>query len=79
MHGRSPGARGHLREKLVRADIATLWTATHDAAWHTRWDLRFTSTTDEAPQSSDAPRAFRHALRLPGRTIAGTGTSIGER
>lgn len=66
-------------ETCVRSGLDRLWDATQDAAAHTRWDLRFTSITDVRPQQSDAPRAFRYALHLPGRTVAGTGTSVGER
>ncbi len=40
---------------------------------HVRWDGRFCSIT------SVDDVAFSYALRLPGRTLAGTGTSVGER
>ena len=66
-------------ETLVRSGMDGLWEATQDASAHTRWDLRFSRIVDVTPQSGDAPRAFRYELRLPGRTIAGTGTSLGER
>lgn len=66
-------------ETRVRSGLDRLWQSTQDADAHTRWDLRFTSITDVAPQQADAPRSFRYALHLPGRTVAGTGTSVGER
>lgn len=66
-------------ETRLRSGMDGLWNATQDASAHTRWDLRFTRILDVTPQSGDAPRAFRYELRLPGRTIAGTGTSLGER
>src|SRR4051812_21246585 len=66
-------------EARVRADLNRLWAATQDAAAHTRWDLRFTEIIDVAGRTPDSPREFRYVLRLPGRAIAGTGTSVGER
>lgn len=66
-------------ETTVHADAGTLWHRTQDAAQHTRWDLRFTTIDDVTAQSPGAPRTFRYDLRLPGLTISGTGTSIGER
>lgn len=66
-------------ETLVCCDDDRLWSATQDAASHTRWDVRFSSIEDVRRQSADEPRAFRYALRLPGRTVSGTGTSVGER
>jgi hypothetical protein len=66
-------------ETLVRSDLERLWEATQDAAAHTRWDLRFSVIEDVTAQTDDAPRAFRYALHLPGRVVAGTGTSVGER
>lgn len=72
-------ARSIYVETLVRAGMDELWPATQDAAAHTRWDLRFSRIVDVTPQRGDAPRAFRYELRLPGRTLAGTGTSLGER
>jgi hypothetical protein len=64
-------------ETLVRSGADGLWEATQDAASHTRWDLRFTRIVELTPQTDAAPCAFRYELRLPGRTVAGTGTSVG--
>jgi hypothetical protein len=67
-------------ETLVRSSgDEGLWDATQDAAAHSRWDLRFSRIIDVTPQTPDAARTFRYELRLPGCTIAGTGTSLGER
>lgn len=66
-------------ETVVRGDMERLWRLTQDAGCHTRWDLRFSVIEDvPAPDGSDA-QAFRYALRLPGLTVAGTGTTVGER
>lgn len=66
-------------ETLVRGDLDQLWHATQDPAAHTRWDLRFSEIVDVTPQRAGQARTFRYTLRLPGRTVAGTGTSVGER
>lgn len=60
-------------ETTIRAPLATVWQRTQDPRQHARWDGRFSSITpvDEV--------AFTYALRLPGRTLRGTGTSVGER
>lgn len=60
-------------ETTIRAPLATVWERTQDPVQHVRWDGRFSSITpvDQV--------AFTYALRLPGRTLAGTGTSVGER
>lgn len=65
-------------ETLVSCELETLWWATQDAAAHTRWDLRFSRIDDVTAQDSDGPRRFRYSLRLPGVTVSGTGTSVGE-
>ncbi|MDT9593981.1 hypothetical protein RDV89_12940 [Nocardioides zeae] len=66
-------------ETRVRGDLETLWQRTQVAGEHTRWDVRFSEITDVEQQEADAPRVFRYALHLPLRTVAGTGTSVGER
>jgi hypothetical protein len=66
-------------ETLVRADLERVWQATQDAHSHSRWDLRFSRIEDITAQVGSNARIFRYALRLPGRTIAGTGTSVGEK
>ena len=55
-----------------------VWQLTQDPAQHPRWDLRFSSITptDELPSGG---YRFRYERRLPFHTIAGTGTSLGER
>ncbi|GAB2910537.1 hypothetical protein GCM10027047_05930 [Rhodococcus aerolatus] len=72
-------AAGIYVETRVHADDDTLWHRTQDADQHTRWDLRFTTIADVTAQTADAPRTFRYDLRLPGLTISGTGTTVGER
>jgi hypothetical protein len=63
-------------ETRIRADIATVWERTQDAAAHQRWDLRFTRIEAVAGE----PGRFRYAVRiLPGLTVSGTGTHAGER
>ncbi|MDI2126479.1 hypothetical protein [Yinghuangia seranimata] len=72
-------------ETLIRADPASVWHHTQDPAQHARWDLRFTRITPEpghaaCPDSPAAGTRFRYATRvLPGLTIAGHGTTVGER
>lgn len=66
-------------ETRVRAGLDRLWPLTQDAAAHTRWDLRFGSIEDVTPQTPAAARAFRYSSRVLGLTVAGTGTSVGER
>lgn len=60
-------------ETTIRAPLSTVWARTQDPVQHVRWDGRFTAITpvDEV--------AFTYTLTLPGRTLAGTGTSVGER
>ena len=64
-------------ETLVRGPLERLWACTQDPAQHARWDLRFTEITN-LPSSPGQPQRFRYALRLPGRTVAGVGVSVGE-
>ena len=66
-------------ETRLRAGLAAVWEATQDAAAHSRWDLRFGRIEDVTPQSGDRARVFRYAIGRGRWSIAGTGTSVGER
>ncbi|GGP62428.1 MULTISPECIES: hypothetical protein [Streptomyces] len=66
-------------EALIRTDAERLWARTQDPAQHQRWDLRFTEISP-LPGPADSAQRFRYATRvLPFLTVAGTGTSAGER
>lgn len=65
-------------EVLVRADLDRVWELTQDPARHSRWDARFSRITP-VEDLDDGGYRFRYELRLPGRTLRGTGTSLGER
>ncbi|WP_213815949.1 SRPBCC family protein [Glaciihabitans sp. dw_435] len=65
-------------ETLIRADLDTVWRLTQEPTLHPRWDLRFSSITPQESLPSGGYR-FLYKLRLPLHTIAGTGTSLGER
>ncbi|MFE8910608.1 hypothetical protein [Streptomyces globisporus] len=66
-------------EALIRTDPERLWERTQDPAQHRRWDLRFTEIS-LLPGPAGSAQRFRYATRvLPFLTVAGTGTSAGER
>ncbi|MFG2763636.1 hypothetical protein [Streptomyces rubiginosohelvolus] len=66
-------------EALIRTDPERLWDRTQDPARHQRWDLRFTEISP-LPGLEGSAKRFRYATRvLPFLTVAGTGTSAGER
>ncbi|MFD9845631.1 hypothetical protein [Streptomyces parvus] len=66
-------------EALIRTDPEHLWDRTQDPAQHQRWDLRFTEISP-LPGPPGSAQRFRYATRvLPFLTVAGTGTSAGER
>ncbi|MFD4748026.1 hypothetical protein ACFYZ6_11830 [Streptomyces rubiginosohelvolus] len=66
-------------EALIRTDPERLWDRTQDPAQHQRWDLRFTEISP-LPGPAGSAQRFRYATRvLPFLTVAGTGTSAGER
>ena len=58
--------------------VDDLWALTQDPALHARWDLRFSSIVPTDRLASGGYR-FRYERRIPLHTIAGTGTSLGER
>lgn len=62
----------------IRADLDRVWELTQDPALHARWDLRF-STITPVDALADGTVRFRYERRVPGRTIRGLGTSLGER
>ena len=76
---RGRGAGPLYVETTVGGPLDVLWERTQDPALHARWDLRFSRITYVADGADGAPRAFRYALVLPGREVAGTGVSVGER
>ncbi|MEU9674148.1 hypothetical protein AB0D92_11450 [Streptomyces parvus] len=66
-------------EALIRTDPERLWNRTQDPTQHQRWDLRFTEISP-LPGPPGSAQRFRYATRvLPFLTVAGTGTSAGER
>ncbi|SBU90889.1 hypothetical protein YW5DRAFT_01094 [Streptomyces sp. Ncost-T6T-1] len=66
-------------EALICTDPERLWDRTQDPAQHQRWDLRFTEISP-LPGPPGSAQRFRYATRvLPFLTVAGTGTSAGER
>ncbi|PJJ73125.1 uncharacterized protein YndB with AHSA1/START domain [Diaminobutyricimonas aerilata] len=70
--------RGIYVEVLIAAPLERVWELTQDPESHPRWDLRFSRITPVADLESGGYR-FRYERRMPGHTIVGTGTSIGER
>jgi hypothetical protein len=70
--------RGLYVEIQVRGSLDELWQRTQDPVQHARWDLRF-SEIEHLQSPPGQPQQFRYAVRLPGRTIAGIGVSVGER
>lgn len=54
-----------------------VWELTQDTDNHPRWDARFSRITQFQGLTAGGHR-FRYELRLPGLTLAGIGTSIGE-
>jgi len=68
---------------MVRGDLDVLWHRTQDPALHVRWDVRFSRITPTG-RARSGHETFEYALDLPGhavhgRTLSGTGTSVGER
>jgi hypothetical protein len=66
-------------ETLIRAPIERVWELTQDPALHSRWDLRFTRIIPVPGTLASGGYRFRYERRIPLHTIAGTGTSLGER
>ncbi|MEW2551469.1 hypothetical protein AB0957_06920 [Streptomyces zhihengii] len=67
-------------ETRIRTDPDTLWARSQEPREHQRWDLRFTEIAPLPRTGDDEPDRFRYATRLgPFLTVAGTGTSAGER
>ena len=65
-------------ETYIRGPLDRVWSLTQDPEQHARWDLRFSEIV-HLPSPPGEPQRFRYAVRLPGRTVAGTGVSVGER
>lgn len=72
------GTRGIYVRIVVGVPLDRVWELTQDPVEHVRWDLRFSRITPIEQLPSGGYR-FRYERRLPGHTIHGTGTSIGER
>jgi hypothetical protein len=67
-------------ETVIRCDLDALWERTQDPAAHQRWDLRFTRIDYLPKPDLTLPQRFRYAVRiLPGLTISGTGSTVGDR
>ena len=62
----------------IAAPMDEVWRLTQDTQQHTRWDLRFSSIEPVADLPGGGHR-FRYELKLPGHTLAGTGTTVGEK
>ncbi len=85
MGSRTERLRGARQERAeiyveieIRASMDRVWELTQNPSLHSRWDARFTSITP-TEQLPGGGHRFRYELRSPLHTIAGTGTSIGER
>jgi len=65
-------------EITIAAPLDTVWELTQNTDLHPRWDARFSRITPVAELEGGGYR-FRYELRLPLHTIAGVGTSLGER
>ncbi|GAA4668479.1 hypothetical protein GCM10025780_09020 [Frondihabitans cladoniiphilus] len=66
-------------EIFIRADVDTVWELTQNPAHHPRWDLRFSGITPEGDVRDGYGYRFRYERSLPGHTIVGTGTALGEK
>lgn len=62
----------------IAADIDRVWELTQTPDLHTRWDLRFSRIAPSGELDGGGYR-FDYERRMPGHTIRGTGTSLGER
>ncbi|WP_249670665.1 SRPBCC family protein [Cellulomonas wangleii] len=65
-------------ETHIRASLDRVWELTQDTQQHPRWDGRFSRITPVEALATGGYR-FRYELRVPFHTLAGTGTSLGER
>ncbi len=70
--------RGIYVEVDIQVGLERLWSLTQDPSLHPRWDVRFSSITPVSALDGGRVR-FRYERRLPFHTIAGTGTSLGQR
>ncbi len=71
------GARGIYVEVRIAAPLDTVWSLTQDPEQHVRWDVRFSRIVPTEPTGTGATR-FTYTRRLPLRTVAGDGVSIGD-
>ncbi len=62
----------------IRASVDRVWELTQEPRLHARWDARFSDITPTGALPGGGIR-FRYERRMPGHTIVGTGTTIGER
>ncbi|KJL41156.1 MULTISPECIES: SRPBCC family protein [Microbacterium] len=62
----------------IVAPMERVWRLTQDPALHERWDVRFSRIIPTEPLAGGGTR-FAYERRLPGCTITGNGTTIGER
>lgn len=64
-------------EVRIAAPLDTVWELTQDPVQHVRWDVRFSEIVPTSPTDAGAMR-FTYTRRVPFRTVAGDGVSIGE-
>jgi hypothetical protein len=62
----------------IRASVERVWEMTQDPVQHARWDARFSSIAPIEALPGGGMR-FAYERRIPGHTIAGLGTTVGER
>jgi hypothetical protein len=65
-------------EVRIAAPLDMVWQLTQDPVQHVRWDVRFSEIVPTSPTDAGATR-FTYTRRVPFRTVAGDGVSIGER
>lgn len=70
--------RGIYVEVEIDAHPDAVWALTQDPRRHGRWDLRFSEIVPDGDTDA-GPARFSYTRRVPFRTIAGTGVSLGER
>ena len=70
-------ARGIYVETPISASLDAVWSLTQDPEQHVRWDVRFSRIVPTGTTESGATR-FTYTRRVPFRTVAGDGVSLGE-
>jgi len=70
--------KGLYVEVFIAVDVDLVWELSQNTVQHPRWDLRF-SRISPAGSLPGGGYTFDYERRLPGHTIRGVGTSIGEK